>query len=421
MQANNPRTSCQELRHRIIGYLILLLPLAVLLSGCDKSDKKKDTDRQAPQIEVAKVITDSVTLSKTYPGTLSAVRSLEVMCRVNGHVTGIFFHGGDYVKEGQVLYTIDPTVYRNDVQSAEATLANAKAQLEYAEVHYEAMTRALESNAVSKMEVAQALSDRDQARSAINSAQAALANARTRLGYCTIKSPGCGHITSNQVSMGQYVNGEGSPVSTATVYDDASLIAHFAIEDKSFERIWQGENGRGNVDYSRLPLKFGTPLPHTYTADLSYMDPHIDPSTGTINLEAMVGNPYGELRSGMYITIDVPYKVDPAAMLVLDSSLGTDQRGRYLYTVTDSNTVAYTPVEVGDLVADTLRVITSGVQPGQRYVSAALLKVRTGMKIEPREITVTAPKAVEQPAGTINYDTKPAPRPTQRPGTKPLK
>ena len=79
----------------------------------------------------------------------------------------------------------------------------------------------------------------------------------------------------------------------------------------------------------------------------------------------------------------MPYRVEPHAVLVRDASLGTDQLGRYLYVVNDSDRVVYTPVKTGDLVADTMRVVVSGVKPGERYVTSALLKVRDGMTVRP--------------------------------------
>ena len=88
----------------------------------------------------------------------------------------------------------------------------------------------------------------------------------------------------------------------------------------------------------------------------------------------------------MYCTVHMPYKVDPAAMLVRDASIGTDQLGKYVYVVNDSGKVVYTPVKTGDLVADTMRLVTEGLRPGDRYVTSALLKVRDGMKVQARDV-----------------------------------
>lgn len=357
--------------------------LLIISASCHKKDTKESGPDATLPVEVSNVVTDSVTVFKEYPGSLIADRSADVMCRVNGYVSGKHYTAGEFVKEGQLLFTVASSSYKNAVDEAEAALATAKSENEYAEQHYTAVAKAYESNAVSKMEVAEALSNRDQSRSAIKSAEARLADARTTLGYCTITAPMSGHITMNEFSAGAYVSGEGSPVALAKVYDDANVIANFAIEDASFLRMFENPNNRHLIDYKAIPIYFSEKLPHDYTANLDYMAPNVDASTGTIKLQAVIDNKYNELRAGMYCTIKMPYKVDPRAILIRDASISTDQLGKYVYVVNDSNKVVYTPIKVGDLANDSMRIVTSGLKPTDRYVTAAMLKVRDGMTVKP--------------------------------------
>ena len=85
----------------------------------------------------------------------------------------------------------------------------------------------------------------------------------------------------------------------------------------------------------------------------------------------------------MFVSVDLPVSRDPHAILVLDASIGSDQRGQYLYVVNDSNKVVYTPVKTGNTVRDSLRIITSGIGPDDRYVTKAIMKVRDGMEVKP--------------------------------------
>lgn len=366
---------------RTIHTAIILAALCVAATGCRKAPEARSPEKLP--VEVANPVVDSVTLYKDYPGTLSANRTVGVVCRVNGTVSGPLYTAGDFVRKGQVLYTVESSTIRDEVRQAEASLASARSENEYAEEHYLAVSRALESNAVSKMEVAQALSARDQSRAAVRTAEAALSTARTRLGYCTITAPVSGHATINNYSGGSYIAGEGEPVTLATVYEDAQVIAEFAIEDASFQRMFLNPNNRHLIDYKAIPLKFSEKLPHDYTANLDYMAPNVDASTGTMIVQGVVENPYNELKAGMYVTIHMPYKVEPKALLVRSASIGTDQLGQYMYVVNDSDRVVYTPVKAADVVADTMRVVTSGIRPGDRYVTEALLKVRDGMEVSP--------------------------------------
>ncbi len=100
-------------------------------------------------------------------------------------------------------------------------------------------------------------------------------------------------------------------------------------------------------------------------------------------LKAELDNSYGELKDGMYANITLPYAIVPDAILVKDASISTDQAGKYVYVVNDSNKVVYTPIKTGELVRDSMRIVTSGLTPQSRYVTQALLKVRDGMEVKP--------------------------------------
>ncbi|MDE7153686.1 MAG: efflux RND transporter periplasmic adaptor subunit [Muribaculaceae bacterium] len=361
-----------------------LLMAAVILAGLASCGNGKSTTEtgEIPEIAVAPVITDSITIYKTYPGTVTASSSVDLVPRASGNLVKVYFKGGDFVRKGQVLFSIEDTQYRNAVQQASAQLATAQSNLEYARTHYEAMAKALLSDAVAQIEVAQAKNALQECEAAVNNAKAQLETARTNLSYCTITAPIDGHITSSSPSAGSYLSA-GSGEVLATIYEDSSMNANFFIEDAAVLRMFNNQNGRDKIDYTAIPVAFADTLPHKYTGNLTYMSPNVDESTGTLKLQAKVNNPYGELRNGMYASISLPYKFDPEAMLVKDAAIGSNQLGKYLYIVNDSDEVIYTPITVGDLYADTLRVVTSGIKPGQRYVTKALLKVRDGMKVKP--------------------------------------
>lgn len=348
------------------------------------NDRKQD--RPAPQLQpvaVAQPVVDSVTIYAEYPATLQADRTIDIVAEVNGQLQSIYYNPGDFVRQGQPLFAIDPTVYTQAVQQAQANLAQAQAQYEYAEPHYQAVARALQSNAVSKMEVAQALSARDQALAAINTAKAALASARTQLAKCRIAAPASGHITFNNVSRAGYVAGAGQPFKLATLYVDDNCLINFNITERDVPAIRQYASDYGSGRTQPLTLVFQDSLKHSYRGDIIYVAPEIDPSTGTMLIQGKVANPYGELRSGMYLTVKLPSQRLPQAVLVRDAAVGTDQRGNFVYTLGDSSQVVYTPVETGPLVRDSMRVIYSGLTPDQTYITAAQLKVRPGAKIKP--------------------------------------
>lgn len=363
-------------------YLTLaLVAAAVCAASCHRNHES--ASGQAERVDVALPVVDSVTLYKTYPGVLSANREVQLVARVNGYLESKNYKSGDYVRKGTVLFTIESGNYRDAVDRARSALESAEASLEYARKHYEALSEALKSDAVSRMEVEQGHSAFEECKAEVLSARAALKTAETQLSYCTICAPFDGHVSSPVYDVGAYVGGEGMPVELASIYEDAQILADFSVDDAEAMAGLQKNIVDNAVDYRHIPVKFSENPGHSYTASLDYMSPQVNTSTGTLQLQATIDNPYGELRSGMLVSIDLPVGNEPHAVLVRDAALSTDQLGKYLYVVNDSDRVVYTPVIVGDLVGDSMRIVKKGIGSEDRYVTRALLKVRDGMTVEP--------------------------------------
>ncbi|MCH5236198.1 MAG: efflux RND transporter periplasmic adaptor subunit [Muribaculaceae bacterium] len=352
-----------------------------LFAACHKD--KKTTESDPRPVDVAEAYTDSVVLYSTYPGYLTAEYYAEVVGLVNGTLRTMNYQSGQHVTKGQTLFTIDPTLYQDAVLRAEATLKSNESNLQYAKSHYEAVMKALEDNAVSKMEVLQAESDYQQAQASVNDSKAALHTAQVNLGYCTVTAPISGYISSNTLSIGNYITGGDAPVKLAEIYDNTHLTANFEVEEAQYERMTAGHKTIDDKLYKDVPLSFNQPLRNSYKADLNYVAPSVDRSTGTLILQGKITNVDNELKEGMYVTISLPYGDNPKAVLVKDASIATDQIGKYMYLVNDSNIVVKRRIDAGEIYQDSLRVINSGIQPGDKYITKALLTVRAGEPVKP--------------------------------------
>lgn len=370
-------------QHTMRKIYTLLFAVALIAAGGCKKDSKKDAEDEAPRVDVAEAYTDSITLYKTYPGTLGAGTTADVVAEVSGRILASHYKSGSYVNKGQTLFTIESTTYRDAVTKAEAALSTAKSQHEYYTRQYAAMKKALEADAVSQMEVLQAKSNMEQAAASIRDAEAALSTARQNLQRCTITAPISGYISNGAPDPGNYVNGQGAPVKLTTIYDNSSMTAQFYLSDTQYEELLGRSGGISSAIYRNVPLQFKEPMRNSYTTDLNFVAPSVNSSTGTLLLQGKTPNKDNELKDGMYVTISLPYGTEPKAVLVKEASIGSDQLGKYLYVVNDSNKVVYTPVETGSLYQDSLRVITSGIKPGQKYVTKALLTVTRGEKVTP--------------------------------------
>lgn len=363
--------------------LIICAGIIFSVSSCKKDDSEKEAAEAQAQsvmtVNVAYPQVDSLTLRKTYPGYLTANNEVEIVAKVNGNLIAHPYKAGDRVKKGDILFRIDDTTYQNEVKEARASLENAKAAYDYSAKEYEAMKKALESDAVSQMEVLQAKSTMDQNAAQIRNYQAALDQAQTTLSYCTIRAPFSGRVTEWNYDTGSYISGAAAPVVLAKIYDDSSVIANIEIDNQSYMDIVNDKA----LDLTHMPVTFNDVTENNYTANINYMAPNVDKTTGTMILRAVIQNPKGELKSGMYLTLGVPYENVQTAIVIEDAAIGTDQLGKYVYVVNDSNQVVYTPVVTGDLVNNTMRIINKGLTKDSKYVTKALLKVRDGEKVKP--------------------------------------
>lgn len=376
-------------KDQILNYLFLAFVGVGFFCSCGRD--KKDTERtmDKPKIEVAlPIVKDSVIIYDSYPATLESQSSADVVARVNGQILKKHFENGSYVSKGQVLFTIESTTYASAVTEARAQVNSALGQLDYADKHLTALEQAFDANAVSEMDVIQARSAKSQAQASVNQAKAALSNASVKLGYCTVTAPVSGRITDATLDVGAYVNGEGSPVTLATIYDEKSLEVQFTIPDYEYASISSKGNGFNDEVYKNIPVYITTseeiasdsPM---FKAELSYQAPSVDASSGNILLKAKLRDNSETLRPGMYGRVMLPVGNMNQAILINDASISTDQRGKYVYVVNDSNKVVYTPIEIGNLYQDSLRIVKRGLSQEDRYVTKAMISVRNGETVIP--------------------------------------
>ena len=172
-----------------------------------------------------------------------------------------------------------------------------------------------------------------------------------------------------------------------TVYRDDKMFSYFDISDNqylTFELLRAADTKIPQSEHT-VTLRIGADGMKTWQGKLNYLAPSFSLSTGTMRLRAELDNPDGILKPGLYVSVTLPYATAEKAILVDNASIGTDQLGKYLYVVNDSNVVSSRHIEIGQLVDDNMRIVTSGLSPNERYVTKALMKVRQGMKIQPIE------------------------------------
>jgi RND family efflux transporter MFP subunit len=358
---------------------ILFVAALLCIAACQKNVER--TSSGALPVEVALPVVKDITLTREYPGYLDADATISIMGRVNGSIIKRNFTEGGRVRKGERLFVIEPTLYENAVKQAEAALQTARSSLEYANSNYERMKIAINSNAVSQIELLQAKSNVESGNAAVENAEAALKTARTKLSYCYVTAPENGIIGLRNYPVGAYIQGEMSPVELCKLYKDDIMYAYFDISDRQWlNKIRRGEEA---MDQSRITFTMGGGKYFTWDAVIDYLAPDVNLGTGTLTVRAQLKNSGGFLKPGSYISVVLPYDEIKNAVLVNDASIGTDQLGKFVYVVDSTGQVEYRRIETGAIVDDTLRLVTGGLAPTDRYVTKALLKVRNGMQVTP--------------------------------------
>lgn len=378
-----------NMNNSILKYSIFFIVVCSLLSTACK--KKEQFAAVIPEIEVANPAQRDVMHYFEYPGYTQSLNTVDLVARVPGFLESVNFTAGSIVQKGSLLFVIEPQTYKDKVSAAEADLKTAKAQLRFMKESLARVNEASQTNAVSQMDVIKSETAVDKAEADVAVATSQLDIAKKNLEYCYIRAPFTGRISKTLVDKGNYVSGAGQVL--ASIYEDNKIYVNFSVEDakyidilKSQKEIKSKLNGDQLQNGSqKVLIRVDQEGDNYYTGVLDYISPNVNVNTGTFSLRAIVDNKDMDMRSGLYVKVRLPYNEVKKAVMIPETSIGTDQSGRYVYVVDDSNKVEYRNVQVGVLESDNMREIVEGLAPNERYVTKALLKVRDGMTIEPQK------------------------------------
>jgi len=361
---------------------------AVLTRSLDGAKADTTVAIGAPQaipVAVATVEPRSVTLSREYSGRLEAVERVEVRSRVAGAIQSVHFREGALVKEGDLLVTIDQAPYKAAVAQAEAVVAAAEARVELTKLELERGRKLAASRTVSQSDLDQRLSAYHQAEADLRSAQAALQSARLDLEHTEIRAPVAGRIGALEITVGNLVAaGAGSPVLTRLVSVDP-IYASFSIDEEFVTQALAElpATGNGTPAIEQIPVEVSTDGGAPIRGHLQLVDNEVDAASGTVRVRAVIDNPDGRLLPGQFVRVRVGEPKPEEELMISDRAIGTDQDKKFVLVVGADNTVGYREVKLG-ASAEGMRIIESGLEPGERIVVNGLQRVRPGALVAPQ-------------------------------------
>jgi len=313
-------------------------------------------------------------------------RQVNIVARVSGFLDRIAYQEGELVKEGQLLFQLDPKPFQAQLEAASGELQSQQARFTTAQANLGRVRPLAQQNALSQADLDRAQGEFDSAKAAVFSAQAKVTEAELNLGYTTIRSPVTGLASRSVQRQGAYLNAT-SPDSTLTYVAAIDPIwVNFSVSQNVTAKLRDQVAKKQviqpkNRDYEvEIVLSDGTPYP--YKGKINFADPSFSQDTGSFLVRAVLPNPKRELRPGMFVTAHVKGALRPNAIVVPQLAVQQGSNGHLVYVVKQDGTVEVRPVVVGDYYGEKNIVIVTGLHAGDRVVVEGVLKAVPGQPVK---------------------------------------
>ena len=359
--------------------ILILLPLYFFMS-C--KSKNKEPAQLVPEVNVVQAGQRTVPIYAEYVGQTYGQSDVEIRSRVEGWVQSINFKEGSAVNKGQLLYVIQDDELKDREQAAQAQLSQANILLVKAKADLDRVKPLAEMNALSKRDLDEAQATYDAQGEAVTAAKAALSNAQTQLSYARITALISGTIGVSAVQVGDYVKNIGQPPLN-TISAVGAMRVRFSITENDYLRYSQEMSKKQlqNLEV-QFVLNDGSIFPET--GKLDFANREIDPSTGSLLVQAVVENKTRLLRPGQYLKVRFKSAEIPNAVLVPQQAINQLQNIYMAFVVGDSNKINPRPVKTGNRVGSNW-IITEGLKPGEKVALVGNMIIKPGMAIKPIE------------------------------------
>ena len=360
--------------------------LALLVVACGEAPRQQVVLPPA-KVTVARPVQRTIVDHDEYVGRFVAVESVEIRARVSGYLAKVHFQDGQYVKQGDTLFTIDRRPFQNTVDQAAANLETAKSNLVFAEADLARGQQLMREHTISEQVFQQRSQVFRNAQAAVAASEAMLRQAALDLEFTELKAPVSGRIGDRRVTVGNLVTGgTGTTTLLATIVSMDPIRVEFTFDEASLLRYGRLANRRGKdvEGITTVRLKLIDEPEFAHVGRIDFVDNVIDRATGTIRGRAEFSNKDGLFTPGMFARVQLPASDPYSALLLPDAAIGTEQARKYALIVNADDVVMQRYVTLGGLV-DGLRVIKTGIEPEDRVIVNGLIQARLGAKVSPQE------------------------------------
>ena len=364
--------------------LTMTVAIAAALVACGQKPAAQGGPMPPSEVSVVTIAPQRVAITNELPGRVEAFRVAQVRARVAGIVQKRVFKEGSEVKEGQVLFKIDPAQYKASLESAQATLARAQANLTQTSLTAQRYKPLVEVNAVSKQEYDNAVAAQKQAEADVAAGKAAVQTASLNLGYATVTSPISGRIGRALVTEGALV-GQGDATQLALVQQLDPVYVNVTQSSADLLKLQQamaaGQLKSVGDNKASVTLELENGQAYPLPGKLLFSDISVDENTGSVSLRAEFPNPKRLLLPGTYVRAKIEQAVDEQALLVPQQALQRTADGSQSLMLVKDNKIEQLPVTTGGAVK-TDWIITSGLKAGDVVVVEGFQKFTAGDKVK---------------------------------------
>ncbi|MGA2371990.1 MAG: efflux RND transporter periplasmic adaptor subunit [Candidatus Korobacteraceae bacterium] len=380
-----------------VAVVVSVLLGALLLVGCEK--KEEAPKPGPPEVGVMEPLQQDVPIVDEYVAQLNGPVNADITPKVQGYLLKQNYQNGFFVKEGQLLFELDPRQYQASVDQAAADVAVAVANLTRTQADVARDTPLAAQSAIPQKQLDNDVQDQASWEAQLKAKKAALANAELNLGWTKVYSPIDGIAGVSNSQIGDLV---GTTTKMATVSQVDPIWAYFNISESHFleiapkvTQIITGKVNASSTDSTPIEYIQANNQPFPTKGEFVYVNRQVGTQTGTIQVAAQFSNPGAVLRPGGFGRIRIQSGVNKGALLVPQAAVTQVQSMYMLAVVTPENKAVFRPVKVGERVG-TNWIITEGLQPGEKVVVDGLLKIQMAAAQMP-ELAKTGIPVVAKP------------------------
>lgn len=367
-------------RYALLAAPLLIIAIIIIIVNLPQSEAPV-----YPTVEAQPVIVDNVEIYGEYAGKIKAKQYVEVRARVEGYLEKMHFQEGKYIEKNEILFTIDPKLYKARVEKAKAQLNKNKALAQKAERDLERIQPLYEQNAASRLDLDNAIAAYESAKAEVIMSEADLIQAEIALSYTVVRSPIAGFISESSADIGTLV-GPGGKSLLATIIDSDTVQVNFSMTGldylKSKERnvnLGQKIEERNWNPYITITLADNSEYPMIGMVD--FADPQVNPNTGTFTVRAEMPNPNHILLPGQLTKVKLLLDVRENAIIVPKKSLVIEKGGAFVFVAREDSVVEKRFIELGPEIKNNV-IVERGLGVNEQIITEGFHKLSHGMRVE---------------------------------------